>query len=742
MPPFGTSSTITPFVSYPDDNGSSTPTVGGSGDASSASADTTGTGSAPSGGTPATYQPGYDPNNPTPYQALPLPQTTQPIPNPLPQQDEPSQQELGAARTAGAAAYMGNQILRGYMQGKAVRDARNAIQVQKQSTGLQSIYSDAAQQLHTMAAAGVDPNSPEFQKAKDHVDASWNSLMDFYGQHVEKPGKGKNGQQSVMQKLQSAFQSQDPAQVSSAVYEGLKITGPPVLHQIAPMLTPAYQAKVQQRAQTAGTVAETAQKTAANQKELQDLLSDPNQTPEKQDRIMQIKYGISKGTTLPPTMTWKSLPGAQIYQGNDGNYYKPEINGLGQTRQTQLDSSFVPSTTMLKGIPKTFQDKGVWYTYQVDQQGKALPNTVKPLSSAVAAGSVNTTSNVVKMVTQPDGSIVPVTVQNSSTRTHGGGGQAAPVAPGVTTTAPGAATAGATPGGTTTAMPAPSPAASTLPPTAPTGEQPVDTASVAPAAPPPAVSATPAATVHAPTPGTNGATPLTSHPAAPAISRPHVMSNGVVSIGAPIGGKLPGQELQSYHAMQDTAPVIKDVMKMLEPFKNDNGPLDGLDQRAKSMGYQQGFNTGALNTAIQQYTAFVRIAGAAPWSKVGRGQKIFSEIVQHLPDPSKDTPSLMYQKMADMQHIYAGQMAEMQDRVKDMSAGGQVPRSMQAATGTPGTAATSAAAAASAPVVKPAPPKDMQQPTYIKASDGYFHWVPGAKLGDARKIDPKLTVIP
>jgi hypothetical protein len=43
---------------------------------------------------------------------------------------------------------------------------------------------------------------------------------------------------------------------------------------------------------------------------------------------------------------------------------------------------------------------------------------------------------------------------------------------------------------------------------------------------------------------------------------------------------------------------------------------------------------------------------------------------------------------------------------------------------------------------KPAPPQGMAQPTYFRASDGTFHWVAAANLEAARKIDPKLQVIP
>lgn len=613
--------------------------------------------------TPPALQPAYDPNSPTPYTPMPLPQTVEPVPNQLADQAQPSVQELGAGgRGLGAAAYLGNQLLRGWMQGKATADLRRAVQLHQQSTGLQSIYNDAAQQLQTMAQAGIDPNSPEFQKAQQHVQASWQSLMDFYGQHVEQPGKGKNGQLSTMQKLQQAFQSQDPAKVSSAVYEGLQQTGPPVLHQIQPYLTPAYQARVQQRAQTLGATATAAQQTAENQAELQRLLSLPaeQQTPETQDRIMQLKYGISKGTALPPTMTWKTMPGSQAFlNDSDGQWYRPQVNGIGQSRMEILPG-YQPSAAELREAPgHTFLRNGVWYTYSLGRNGKPDPTTVRPLSMTAAAGPLTTTSNTMKVVQQPDGSTVLVPVQQTSTRVYGGGTPGSVPVPPAAGAQPASATPAATaapvmPGATT---PAPAPAAATVPAPAATAVAP---ASAVPTA---AASATaPASRSIAPLPGQFLQAARAFHPTAGGAR--------VLGPGTPVGGKLPTQELQSYHAMQDTLPVIAQVKAMLEPVRNDNGLWDGLSQRASAGLYGAGFNPGPLQTAIQQYGAFVRVAGASPWSKVGRGKYIYDQVVQHLPDPAKDTPSLMYQKLSDLQDIFQTEMGAEQRRMAAMSGGG------------------------------------------------------------------------
>lgn len=610
----------------------------------------------------AAYTPTYDPNSPTPYVAPNLPQTVQPIPNQLPDQREPSQQELGAARGAGTAAYLGNQIMRGYMQGKAVRDLRNAVQVHQQSTGLQSIYNDAAQQLQTMAQTGVPPDSPEFQKAQQHVQASWQSLMDFYGQHVEKPGKGKNGQQSTMQKIQEAFQSQDPAKVSSAVYEGLQVTGPPVLHQIAPYLTPAYQAKVQQRAATAGATAEVAQSTAQNQVELQRLLSLPSdqQTPETQDRIMQLKYGISKGTALPPNMTWKVMPAAQAFKGDDGQWYRPQINGIGGSRMAPLGPDYQPSAAELKEAPgHTFKDKDdVWYTYSLGRDGNPDPTTVKPLSAAVAAGPVNRSSDAQRLVQVGDQWITK-DVHSSSTTTRGTPGAAgtpAPLPPGAAAQTPIAIPAAAAPAGTT------QPATAAPSATAPT---PAQSAAPPPPAPPPASAARPVAT---------GAAPPVTRP--PNLNAAFQTLPGLAPKNSAVGMKETPQEGSAYRMIQDSFGNIDKSLAMLAPIKNEGGLLDALKQQGKYSIYRHGISMGPLSDALNQMTALQQITGGAAWTKAGRNVTVFNKALEHLPDPSTDSPGLMYDKISTLKNIYVDQLADRYARMQQAMPAGtslQVP---------------------------------------------------------------------
>jgi hypothetical protein len=45
-----------------------------------------------------------------------------------------------------------------------------------------------------------------------------------------------------------------------------------------------------------------------------------------------------------------------------------------------------------------------------------------------------------------------------------------------------------------------------------------------------------------------------------------------------------------------------------------------------------------------KYAAAIKIMGAAPWMSIGRGRYIYSEVVQHLPEPT-DTPAQLYEKV-------------------------------------------------------------------------------------------------
>jgi len=637
----------------------------GAAGAAAAEDGTAASGGAAPGGAPTplgtAYAPSYDPNAAQPYQQAQLPQTQQPIENPLPPEPQMTPQQLGSSGKLGAAAFLGNQLLHGYMQGKAVHDLKQAAQVHQQSTGLQNLYNNAAGQLQDLAQKGIPQDDPAYIKAKEGVDTTWKAMMDFYGQHVEKPGKGKNGQQSLMQKLQGAFQSQDPAKVSSAVYEGLQQTGPPVYHQIAPYLTPAYQQRVQTAAQTAGTqaqtgleTAQTAQGTQHLENELVQMRQVQNPTEAQQDRMDQLNNMLGK-------------PGSGLAQAKDAVARQilgdPTLTNDAKSEKLRALSSKMPNVAPPKvGSFGDFAIAG----YGPQPTAKQYLEARKLWNEAQAS---STTGTHMIAVPQPDGGVKMVQVQTTSQKSFPGAptaglpDQRQGNAPGqMSTTAP--------------TLPANPPTTGGLPPSAPAGA----TGAAAPApnytpqGTPTQVSVTTLnAKGHPTTTRSGGAPPAPAggeQPPAPATGGGNPYTGGIAQPGQTVGGRVPNQERLSADAMEDVGPPLQQAIKMLAPFKDEGGLMDSLNQRFKYGQYQFGIDPGALATAVNQWNSFIKIAGTAPWSKIGRNMALIKSVQEHLPDPSKDSPGLMYRKLLDAQNILNGQAASYQARNQRMVSGG------------------------------------------------------------------------
>ena len=246
----------------------------------------------------------YDPTNQTPYQAPVLPDTGPAAPTAAdalgPNQNI---QDFGAASPAAGAAAIGNQLLRGVMQGVAVHQVAQAQQLHRTSQALQGNLDSASQDVYNLAKQGVDPNDPQMQAAQDRKNVAWKSMMDFYGQHVPgvqidpKTGQPKPNKVSILDRLRG----NDPAQVPSALYEGMLKAGPPVDHQIAQFQTPQYKQYLAQ--QGAGVAATQAAGIAQQQsvlgesqlqKKVYDLAALPTRTPEQEQELDTARIALSK----------------------------------------------------------------------------------------------------------------------------------------------------------------------------------------------------------------------------------------------------------------------------------------------------------------------------------------------------------------------------------------------------------------------------------------------------------------
>ena len=193
---------------------------------------------------PATGAQQYDPENPNPYVAPVLPDPTPAMPSPLPTQ---MPEINGAVKKSGGIATIADGILRGFMQGRALNQAKQVMQLKKKTDDLQNSYNQDAVRLYQLTQAGVDPNSDEYKAAKSSVDGSWGALMDFYGGHIQqmtgdKPGKKKKTDQQLPPQAVLTNPASTPFEKAQAWYQVSKMAGPPVYRQVAMLNTPQAKA--------------------------------------------------------------------------------------------------------------------------------------------------------------------------------------------------------------------------------------------------------------------------------------------------------------------------------------------------------------------------------------------------------------------------------------------------------------------------------------------------------------------
>lgn len=639
----------------------------------------------------STSAPSYDPNNPQPYQdqgglarVSNLPSAAQGLPEEQPVKD------LGAVNHAGAAAYLADKVFRGYLQGKSIRDARTAIELQKTTQGLNDNYHAAAENLYNLAQKGVDPQSDEFLAARNQANAAWQAQVDFLGKHVQamktdkKTGKQVADQGSILDRI---FKPTDPAQVAPAIYEGMQRTGPPVFHQIAPFLDPNYRAKVQQQAQTqgtqtatAGTVAQNAATQAATRQEFDQLNAVTQPTPEQEARKQQLYNAMTQNPTTAagapvPGQHWNPIPGQRPYKDpSSGEYVMAVRNSVTGTVLTRpMPAGFVPTPTNATegkegyGLdPVTrkpfvaLYDKTTGAELEGSRNDNRLPPAwVIPRLSTTSHTDANgvTTTNVSS--SRPDlsvigGSHTPGTPQAASAKN----------AAAVTSTSTPAG--GTVPHGTQlTAHPgAGTPAAiQSLPAGIPKVAAPVtSTPAVAPSAQTwPQADPNPTVDNNVKTWAYRLNTGQAKDTTVPSSLRSKVMDymrqNNIATV-------LPETAAQnnSQEAMHDMMPAVDSAIAALEPYKGNGGVWDSVKQRMSYAAYKKGVNPGEEAAALNQALGFIKVAGTAPWTKIGRGVQIMKTVQEHLPNPEVDAPGLAYEKLTGLKQLLAQQESAVAQR--------------------------------------------------------------------------------
>lgn len=289
----------------------------------------------------------YDPLSPTPYQPVPTPEQppapTPNIPTPSPFEGQPGFQFQGHGNIshAGAVAGVLDNVLRGYVNGKAQGDAVKGLRLKKKSDDLNSSYKADADRLWTVTQkqisekGAIDPNSDEYKQALSAVQGSWGALQDFRGSLLDdgkKKKPGKNGQERSPAEILSDPKS-TPQEKAQALHGMTQKLGPPILGQIQ-----NYQAQAKARAQN----------------------------PEVQDADIRAKANLE----LSQLRTQKEpLTEAQ------------------QARVKQLEEYLTPTPKLgagKEGMTRYSQGKDGWEEYQVNTSGDEIPGTRRPLSLAGA----------------------------------------------------------------------------------------------------------------------------------------------------------------------------------------------------------------------------------------------------------------------------------------------------------------------------------------------------------------------
>lgn len=286
---------------------------------------------------------------PSPFQAQPLPeqpaapQPAVPVPSPLPPAPGFQFEGHGNISKGGAAAGMLDNIMRGYMTGKSMGEAKKALQLKKKSDDLNSSYTADAQRLWTVTQkqiaenGKIDPNSDEFKQAKSAVDGSWGALQDFRGQILDDSGGKKKGGKKQQDRTPAEVLSDPkstPVEKAQALHGVSQKLGAPIYGQVQ-----AYAAQAQARAQR----------------------------PEVEDQELRSK--------------------AQLELDQLRSQKEP-LTEAQQSRVKQLGEFLIPTPkvgTGKEGMTRYEQGRDGWEEYQVSPAtGDEIPGTRRPLSTAGA----------------------------------------------------------------------------------------------------------------------------------------------------------------------------------------------------------------------------------------------------------------------------------------------------------------------------------------------------------------------
>ena len=227
--------------------------------------------------TPANLNQPYDPSSVQPYQAPEIPEpdmTAATTSTPGSDPSSPGKSSKGYDFTrpgagnithGGAIAGMADNLLRGFMDGRAKGEAMKAMKMKRETDNIRANVDLASKNFYNVAASGADQNSKEFKDAKAASDGAWNSWTTYLQGHITPPDAGKKGKGAkVKEGLAGMFgKGDDPAQVSQGYYQVAVKMGNPVNHQVAALYGPQAKQARQTAADTATAKGVNAQTSVA-----------------------------------------------------------------------------------------------------------------------------------------------------------------------------------------------------------------------------------------------------------------------------------------------------------------------------------------------------------------------------------------------------------------------------------------------------------------------------------------------
>jgi hypothetical protein len=206
---------------------------------------------------------------------------------------------------------MADNILRGFMNGKAKGEAMKAMKMKRETDNIRANVDLASKNFYNVAASGVDQNSKEFKDAKAASDGAWAAWTGYLGQHIAPPESGKKGKGAkVKEGMAGMFgKGDDPAQVSQGYYQVAVKMGNPVNHQVAALYGP----QAQQARETAANTA-----TAANTQSQNAITKANEEKQDMQDRVtLRTMESTRDAAKSDPNVTWTKKNQEDLYRQQD-----------------------------------------------------------------------------------------------------------------------------------------------------------------------------------------------------------------------------------------------------------------------------------------------------------------------------------------------------------------------------------------------------------------------------------------